>query len=122
MSPRAFVAPSDMSEAQLSDAVATVANGFGWRVAHFAPAHVGDKWRTPVRYDGKGFPDLVLVGPGGILFAELKSANGRMSPDQRAWASDIGLAGGNHRLWRPSDWPQSVAELSLGQARGELVP
>jgi len=30
----------------------------------------------------RGFPDLVIIGPKGVIFAELKSADGDTSPEQ----------------------------------------
>lgn len=47
-----------------------------------------------------GFPDLVLARNGEVLFVELKSEKGKLSPEQRDW-----LAHTNGRLWRPADWP-----------------
>lgn len=58
-----------------------------------------------------GFPDLVFVGPGGVLFAELKAEKGRVRPEQTAWLSAIRQAGARAALWRPSDWPEIQREL-----------
>lgn len=42
--------------------------------------HLGLKWHheTDSRRSKAGFPDLVIVGPGGVVFLELK-ANGAAS-------------------------------------------
>ena len=32
----------------------------------------------------KGFPDWVIIGPGGLLFREDKSASGKLTAEQRA--------------------------------------
>jgi len=74
---------------------------------------LGLKWHheTDSRKSKKGFPDLVIAGPGGVLFAELKSQKGRVSAAQRGWLSTLGDAGANCYLWRPSDWPDVEARL-----------
>ena len=60
-----------------------------------------------------GFPDLVLVGSGGILWRELKSDRGRLTADQRTWLDRLQDAGADAAVWRPSDWPGRVlAELA----------
>lgn len=62
---------------------------------------------------GAGFPDLVLAGPGGILFAELKSASGDLSTAQRRWRWMIQAAGGRWRLWRPAHWEAGLIEREM---------
>jgi hypothetical protein len=60
--------------------------------------HVNDSRGTSA-----GFPDLVLVGPGGVIFAELKSARGQLRPEQADWRDRLTEAGAKWRLWRPAD-------------------
>jgi hypothetical protein len=74
-----------VTEAELLGAVVQAARLCGWWTAHFRPARTARGWRTPVAADGAGFPDLVLARAGELLFAELKSAGGRVSPAQRVW-------------------------------------
>lgn len=50
-----------------------------------------------------GFPDSVIVGPGGVLFRELKSATGRPSPDQVVWLQRLREAGADADIWTPAD-------------------
>lgn len=103
-----------MTEAQFQDKVADLARMCGWRVHHQRPGRTNEGWRTTVMYDGKGFPDLVLVHPRGwVVFAELKSAKGTFSADQKMWQNTItaALDGINtarvqYRAWRPVDWPE----------------
>lgn len=92
-----------MKEAELQEAVIDTAHTFGWLVAHFRPARTEKGWRTPVAADGKGFPDLVLVRDR-ILFVELKSEKGRLSPDQALWQEWLTEGDGDHRVWRPRHW------------------
>lgn len=52
----------------------------------------------------KGFPDLVIVVNNRTLFAELKSARGMVTAEQREWLRRLTQAGGDTRVWRPKDW------------------
>lgn len=53
-----------------------------------------------------GFPDLVLVNARAkrVPFRELKSAKGRISPDQKLWGEDLLQAGADFDFWYPKDW------------------
>src|SRR2546421_301214 len=50
-----------------------------------------------------GWPDWVIIGRAGILYRELKSESGSLSPEQRYVGELITRAGGNWRVWRPRD-------------------
>lgn len=102
-----------MTEQQLQRAVIELARLLGWRVAHFRAAQTVNGWRTPVEGDGKGFPDLVLARAGRVIFAELKGAKGKLSPEQEAWLEE--LTGGVYGwcVWRPADWADGTIELVL---------
>jgi hypothetical protein len=50
-----------------------------------------------------GFPDLVLCRPPRLVFAELKSENGRVTREQWEWRDDLEACGAEFYLWRPSD-------------------
>lgn len=80
--------------------------------AHFRPAQTTNGWRTPVSGDGKGFPDLVLVG-SRVLWRELKSDRGRLDADQLRWRDVLLAAGADWDVWRPADWVS-------GRIRAEL--
>jgi hypothetical protein len=71
--------------------------------------HSGIPWHDI----GRGFPDLVIIGPRGVLFAELKSAAGKLSAEQKEWRRGITGAGLQWRLWRP-------AHLNNGHVESEL--
>lgn len=110
-----------VSEAQLQEQVLDLAQLAGWMVAHFRPARVGhgddQRWVTPVAADGKGFPDLVLAHPQrGVLFRELKSAKGQVSPEQDAWLQVLTAGGANAGLWRPSD-SDDIEAILTGRPR-----
>jgi len=46
---------------ELQDTIADMARLLGWKVFHVRPGQTAKGWRTPVEYDGKGWPDLCLV-------------------------------------------------------------
>lgn len=98
-----------MNETMLLDAVLKLAKMYGWRSAHFRPAMTGRGWRTAVQGDGKGYPDVTLVRDR-VVFAELKSATGRLAPEQVTWIDRLRAAGAEVWVWRPADL-QSIAEL-----------
>jgi hypothetical protein len=58
-----------------------------------------------VQYDGAGYPDLTLVRPPRVVFAEMKSQTGRLSETQREWLADLAACPGiESYVWRPNDW------------------
>ena len=93
------------TEQEFQDAVADLAQLLEWRRAHFRPAIAAKGYRTPVQYDAAGFPDLVLIRPPRVIFAEMKSEKGRVSEPQREWLRDLGACPGvESYTWRPSHW------------------
>ena len=61
-----------LTEAQLQAAVIDIAERFGWYVYHTHDS----------RRSQKGWPDIVAVKPPRVLFIELKTARGRVRPEQ----------------------------------------
>ncbi|VXA93085.1 VRR-NUC domain-containing protein [Citricoccus sp. K5] len=94
-----------LTEKQLQGTITDMATLLGWRWFH-----VHDSRRSPA-----GFPDLVLVHPGQgrTLWRELKTAKGRVSPDQKVWLADLVAAGEDADVWRPAD-------LASGRVLAEL--
>jgi hypothetical protein len=62
---------------------------------------------------GKGFPDLVLAGNHGVIFAELKSGAGKMTADQVGWRWQLLAAGAVFWVWRPVHWAEGDIEDEL---------
>lgn len=116
------------SETDFIDTVIELAQQAGWHVAHFRPARTADGgWVTAMKGD-PGFPDLVMAKKGSVIFAELKSKNGRPSAVQRSWLAALtdtdgnvwngehvaAIASGSEHfpqlfsvyLWRPADMPE----------------
>lgn len=105
-----------MTEAQFLQAVLDLARTTGWMAHHCRPAlNRSGKWSTPIQGNA-GFPDLVLAHPKrGVIFAELKSDKGRVTPDQRGWLNTLNLAvlGTIHvtaTVWYPENL-QHIADL-----------
>jgi hypothetical protein len=73
-------------EAILQDKVIQLARMNGFRVQHSRPVQQKDgRWLTAIAGD-PGFPDLVLAHrERGVLFVELKSNTGKLSPGQVMW-------------------------------------
>ena len=93
-----------MTEAELLAEVLKLCAGMGY------PAfHVYDS-----RYaTGTGFPDLTIVAPGGVLFAELKNDNAWLRKEQTIWRDKLRIAGVEWYLWRPADLRSGDIEDTL---------
>jgi hypothetical protein len=104
--------PVGISEREFTSLVVATAMGLGWRVYHPRPAmERSGRWCTPVQND-VGFPDIALVRDGRLLFIELKSTTGRLSPDQREWLNALGqVPGVTACVMRPSDWKELIRLL-----------
>jgi hypothetical protein len=100
------------TEAEFQAGVIQYAELQGFRVAHFADSRrevagqlVGDRQAT-------GFPDLTMVRSYELVFAELKTAKGRLTPEQRKWLQDLDVLASRSDglvrvyVWRPADWPE----------------
>jgi hypothetical protein len=73
-------------------------------------------WRTPVQGDGKGFPDLVLARPPRVIFAELKTAKGKLGPEQENWLAALTACPGVEvYVWRPDQLDDIAQILRLGR-------
>jgi len=107
-----------MNEKQFQEAVLQTAKVFGWKVAHFRAARTASGWMTPVAADGKGWPDLVLVGHGRVLFRELKTDKGTLTAEQQEWGEWLTANRQDWAVWRPKMWTTVVSQLSNGKATG----
>lgn len=70
---------------------------------------------TDSRMNRAGLPDLILIRPPRVVFAELKSEKGRLRPAQRAVLELLDRCPGVEAYtWRPSDWEAVKACLARG--------
>lgn len=84
-----------MSERSFQAGVVKLARFHGFSLVY----HTHDSRRS-----APGFPDLVLVNPrtGRVLYRELKTSKGRVSPAQREWLDGLTAAGQDAGVWRPA--------------------
>lgn len=64
----------------------------------------------------RGFPDLLILGPGGVLFRELKMTTmpGRgLSPIQVTWRDRVKASGQDWGIWTPRDLRDGCIEREL---------
>lgn len=75
---------------------------------------------TDSRKSKAGFPDYCFVGPGGIMFLEIKSTKGQPTPQQEAWIADLDAAPANETfpasaviayVAYPKDWERVLSDL-----------
>lgn len=75
------------------------------------------KWLVYHPYDSRrstpGFPDLTLARNGRLLFIELKTARGKVSPDQQFWLDTLAKCDGVEmaEVWRPNQFEEIVEVL-----------
>ena len=98
-----------MSEAQLDAAIRRILRDLPSLLWY----HTHDSRRSP-----RGFPDLVAVGPQGVLFRELKTAKGKVSPAQEAWLEAMLAGGVDAGIWRPSDLLNGTIARELAALAG----
>jgi hypothetical protein len=109
-----------MTEAQLLACVKSTALDFGWLVYHTLHSKGSDS----------GFPDLVMLRHGILLFVELKSTRGKLTkgkykadrrgrmiyhPGQEDWLDALAMVGERVRsyCWRPEHWHNGTIEREL---------
>lgn len=97
------------SEKQFQEQVIGAAQALGWPAVY----HTHDSRRS-----SPGFPDLVLVHPKhGLLFRELKTETGTVTPDQFDWLETLQAAGASADIWRPRDWVSRLIHDELAGRR-----
>lgn len=90
-----------VSERHFQLAIVELATLCQWRCFHVHDA----------RRSAPGWPDLVLLRGTRFVAAELKTAKGRVRPEQRGWLDALEVAGVEVHVWRPSHWPEIKATL-----------
>ncbi len=103
MTPSAAEVLADaMTEDELQQMIVDAALTHGWQVFH----------DNDSRQNRAGFPDLVLCRPPKVLIFELKSAKGRIRPEQAEWLDALAECDTiSTGLVRPADLPGLLATL-----------
>jgi hypothetical protein len=105
-----------MSEAYLDNQVWNIVRDLGLRRYHTFNSKKSDK----------GWPDLVICGPGGILYRELKRESESPTKAQREWLEALRAAGADAAVWRPGDLLHGDVARELtaisGHSRNVPVP
>ena len=92
-----------ITERDFLASVRSLAELLGWACYH--------TWQSI--HSPAGFPDLVMVRPPRIIFAELKVGKRQPTPAQERWLNLLRECPGVEAyLWRPEDWEQIQAILS----------
>ena len=91
-----------MPERELQQLVADLCQVLG--LPHFHPLNS--------RGMRAGWPDSVIIGTK-VIYRELKSHDGKLSPDQRAIGDKLLAAGADWKVWRPGDWLNGGIETEL---------
>lgn len=93
--------------------VVRLATMYEWLVHHVRPGRYGEFYKT----DGlPGMPDLVLISlrNRGVIFAELKTARGRLNENQLIVGKALMQNGAEYYVWRPNDM-QDIADRLAGK-------
>jgi len=83
-----------VTEKEFDAQIRQLARLLGWTTYH--------PWRSV--HSEAGYPDLTLVRPPRLIFAELKADRGKLTWAQRNWLSLLEACGIECYVWRPADW------------------
>ena len=91
-----------VTEADLREQVRDLCKLFGWKMQF--------SWTSI--HSPRGFPDLVLANreQKRVIFAELKSDKGKVTPQQEEWLGILKACGQIVYVWRPGDI-EDIAEI-----------
>jgi len=91
-----------VTEKDLREQIRTLCKLFGWRFLF--------TWTSI--HSPKGMLDLFLINPEQkrVIFAELKSEKGKMTPEQQQVFDELKACGQEVYLWRPGDI-EGIAEI-----------
>jgi hypothetical protein len=100
------IAAKTMAEKELQKNIREVAKAFGWEFVYSIP---DSRMAT-----AKGMPDLLMAKEGRLIFAELKTLTGKLSPEQRQVLRLLNTVDGVEvYLWNPEDWLDGTIEKVL---------
>jgi hypothetical protein len=120
--PVEYAYADQMPEQELEDCICDLLDTFGIWYHHDRPARTGrvDEKGKPVwrnHYRGQnGVPDFnPILGNDRVIYTELKTQKGRLTPAQTEWLERLERAGQEVYVWRPVDWLNgTVPEVLAG--------
>ena len=89
---------------------------FSWRVEELLKIygwkfyHVVDQ-RHYARRTTKGFPDYTAAKEPRLVFFELKSEKGKLTPEQKKWIDLLIACGQEVYIWKPSQMEEVIKTL-----------
>lgn len=104
---------AQMTEAELLSHVTRMATDLRWLWYHAPDNRPGGR-SGRVQRVVPGFPDLTLTRAGRLMFVELKTQKGRVTPEQEQWLVALGQTGYPAMVWRPMDLMSGVVARCLG--------
>lgn len=96
-----------LTEKQWQAQVEQLARLIGWMCYH--------TWNS--MRSSAGFPDIVMVKGNEIIFVELKTNKGKLTPQQVKWLDALCAAGQRVYVWRPNDLNE-VRSVLTGVSNG----
>lgn len=103
-----------MTGRQLQKAAVEMCNQRGYMVAHFTAAMVRPGvFVTPMKAQGKGFPDLIVAGHGKMFAIEVKGSGDSLRPEQRMWLALFEEAGIPTLVLTVAAWRKGALEALL---------
>ena len=109
--------PPALSEKRWQAQVVSLATALGWRVRHDAATNAprrcsacGEVRRLP--RNAPGALDLILIRRPRIVWAELKTDDGKLTPEQEREIDDLRACGQEVWVWRPGDLDSIAKVLS----------
>ena len=104
-----------MSEKVLP-AIVELLGEYDGRLGHFGTPLVWHHCRDSRLCDGgSGLPDLIIAGPAGVIFAEVKPGTwSTVRPQQTTWKHMLLAAGARWVLW-------TEADVDSGKVRADLA-
>lgn len=106
MAPKIEKSPRKHPERDFQREVIEVARSFGWTDFHVL--------RSDLSKMRPGFPDLFLIRPPNIVWAELKAKNGKLSDAQKDMCEMLKESGQNIYVWHAEnekDWDEIIEVL-----------
>lgn len=100
------------SEAAFQQQITNLATWYGFTLQY----HTHDSRRS-----NPGWPDLVLCRPPEVLFIEVKTAKGRIRPEQQEWVDSLVACGLEAMIIRPADFDQIHERLARGRVKAQAL-